>query len=60
MPLLFSLGIHDSLVEVHCSMQPGEHLLAFLDDVHVVSPPGGTRPMYNVLDEKMSWHQVAR
>ena len=53
MPLLFSLDIHDSLVEVHRSMQPGEHLLAFLDDVHVVSPPGRTRPMYNLLDEKM-------
>ena len=53
MPLLFSLGIHDSLVEVHRNMQPGEHLLAFLDDVHVVSPPGRTRPMYNVLDEKL-------
>ena len=53
MPLLFSLGIHDSLVEVHRNMQPGEHLLAFLDDVRVVSPPGRTRPMYNVLDEKL-------
>ena len=53
MPLLVSLGIHDSLVEVHRSMQLGDHLLAFLDDVHVVSPPGRTRPMYNVLDEKM-------
>ena len=25
-PLLFSLSVHDSLVEVHRSMQPGEHL----------------------------------
>ena len=53
MPLLFSLAIHDSLVEANRGMQPGEHLFAFLDDVYVVSPPGRTRPMYNALGEKM-------
>ena len=34
-------------------MQSGEHLLAFFDNVCVVSLPGRTLPMCIFLDEKM-------
>ena len=52
MPLLFSLAIYDSLVEADREMDRSEHLLAFLDDVHVVSPHR-TRPLYNILGERL-------
>ena len=37
MPLLFSLKIHNALLEVKAGMRPGELLFAFLDDVYVVA-----------------------
>ena len=45
MPLLFSLAVHHSLEEVHQQSEPGEELMAFLDDTHVVSEPERTRPI---------------
>ena len=39
MPLLFSLGIHDSLCAVRDRLRPQDELFAYLDDVHVASPP---------------------
>ena len=42
MPLLFSLAIHDALVEVRRHLRDWELLFAYLDDVHVVSKPDGT------------------
>ena len=53
MLLLFSLAIHDSLVEADWVMDLSEHLLAFLDDAYVVSPPHRTRPMFDVLGEEL-------
>ena len=50
MPLLFSLAIHDALVEVRRHLREGELLFAFLDDVYVVSKPDRTRPLYDLLD----------
>ena len=35
MPLLFSLAIHNALLEVKAGMRPGELLSAFLDDVYL-------------------------
>ena len=49
MPLLFSLAIHDALLRVKENMLPGELLVAFLDDVYVVSHPSRTRVVYNLL-----------
>ena len=43
MPLLLSLGIHDSLCEVRNRMRPEDTLFAYLDDVYVSSPPIRTR-----------------
>ena len=51
MPLLFSLAIHDSLVEANREMDRSEYLLAFLDDVHAVFSPHRTRPLYKILGE---------
>ena len=37
MPALFCLGLHDSLVSATARLNPGEHLVAYLDDVYIVS-----------------------
>ena len=37
-PLLFSLAIHAALRQANDDLLPGEHLFAFLDDVHTVTP----------------------
>ena len=39
MPLLFSMAVHHSLEEVHQQLEPGEELMAFLDDTYIVSEP---------------------
>ena len=53
MPLLFSLGIHDSLRAAKERMRPEDELFAYLDDVHVVSPPDRTRGAYNLLEAEL-------
>ena len=53
MRLFFSLGIHDSLCAVDERLRPEDKLFAFLDDVHVVSPPHRTRDGYNILEEQL-------
>ena len=54
MPLLFSLGIHDSLCEVRNRLRPDDTLFAYLDDVYVSSPPNRTRDGYNLLEQQLS------
>ena len=54
MPLLFGLGIHDALSEAKSTMGEEEHLLAFLDDVFIVSEPDRTRSGYNTLGDEFS------
>ena len=54
MPLLFSSPIHNALAEVREGMLPNELLFAFLDDVYVVSNPDRTRPLYDLLGEKLA------
>ena len=53
MPLLFSLGIHDSLCEVRNRLRPDDTLFAYLDDVYVSSPPNRTRDGYNLLEQQL-------
>ena len=53
-PLLFSLGIHDSLCAVSEQLRPEDKLFAYLDDVHVVSPTVRIRGAYNLLEEQLS------
>ena len=49
MPLLFSLGIQNALEEVRQSLEDGECLFAFLDDIYVLSSPERTRVIYDLL-----------
>ena len=51
--LLFSLGLHDSLLAVRNRMRREDSLFAFLDDVYVVSLPDRTREVYNLLEEQL-------
>ena len=53
MPLLFSLAIHNALLEAKLEMLDGEELFAFLDDVYIVSSPERTRYLYNLVAEKL-------
>ena len=53
MPLLFSLGIHDSLCAVKERLRPEDQLFAYLDDVHVASHPNRTRGAYNLLEAEL-------
>ena len=54
MPLLFALGIHEALVEVSASLQPTEHLFAYLDDIYVVAAPERIRLIFDLLRECLS------
>ena len=53
MPLLFSLAIHNALVEVQANLRDDEHLFAFLDDVYVLTSPERVRDVFNLLSEKL-------
>ena len=53
MPLLFSLAIHNALAAVKEELEAGEMLFAFLDDIYVFSRSDRTRPIYNLLAEKL-------
>ena len=53
MPLLFSLAMHNALLEVKSQLQDGEFLFAFLDDVYVISSPARTKPIYEVLRDRL-------
>ena len=48
-PLLFSLAIHNALVEVQAIWQDDEHLFAFLDDVYVLTSPERVRDVFNLV-----------
>ena len=54
MPLMFSLAIHNALVEVKASMRLGEMLFAFLDDVYVVATSQRIREVCNLLNETLA------
>ena len=58
MPFLFSSAAHSALAEVREGMLPTELLFAFLDDAHVLSNPGRTRVLFDLLGAR--WHPVAR
>ena len=59
MPLLFSLGIHDAL---HASQQGlgSEHLMAFHDDVYVVTLPHRVAHSFSVVQEQLRRHSNIR
>ena len=49
MPMLFSLGQHAALVAVAARLREGERLLAFLDDLYIVTSPDRTVEVHNIL-----------
>ena len=56
MPMLFSLGLHAALVAISERLEDGERLLAFLDDLYVVSTPERTVAVHNILREELWRH----
>ena len=58
MPALFCLGLHDALERANANLQPGEKLLAYLDDVYIVSSPARARAVYDDVAQKISSHTI--
>ena len=56
MPMLFSLGQHAALMAVAARLQDGEKLLTFLDDLYIVTSPGRTVEVHNILREELWRH----
>ena len=54
MPLLFSSGIHDAL-QASSQGLGSEHLMAFLDDVYVVTLPISVEGFW--IAHRVAWHQ---
>ena len=54
MPALFSLAIHNALVEAKSEMRPDEQLCAFLDDIYALSSPDRTHDLYELLGVKLA------
>ena len=53
MPALFSLGLHDALHEVSLICRSEEKVLAYLDDVYILSSRDRARPLYDILTTKI-------
>jgi len=60
MPLLYALGQHRALVEASASLQPGEHLLAFLDDLYVVTSRDRAAEVFRTVAESVEHHAGVR
>ena len=56
MPMLFSLGQHAALMAVAAKLREGERLLAFLDDLYIVTSPDRTVEIHNILREELWRH----
>ena len=53
MLLLFCLAVHNLVTVIKDQLRPGEYVLAFLDDIYVVSLPERTRAIFNLVAEKL-------
>ena len=51
MRLLFAIGIQGALEEVRTTLQPGEQLCAFLDDVYALCDPERVKAIHDTLAE---------
>ena len=60
MPALFALGQHPALVAAQSAMHPSTKLMAFLDDVHVVTTPPRVAHSYAPLDRALWEHAGIR
>ena len=57
MPLLHSVGQHEAFQAAHRGMWDGEHLMAFLDDVHMASDPDRVGPVYATVQDAL-WEEA--
>ena len=60
MPLLFSLGQHAALRAVQRQLLPGELVLAYLDDIYVITTPDRVLAVYNLLQAELWRHARIR
>ena len=51
--MLFSLGIHEALVQVQSQLLEGEYLFAVLDDVYAVAEPGRVSAVHKALADAL-------
>lgn len=56
MPALFSLAQHPALVSLQSSLQEGEAVLAYLDDLYILASPSRIRPLYDTLADNLWQH----
>ena len=56
MPALFSLGQHEALVAARSHLQPGELLVAFLDDIYLVTTPARASAAFDVVRQALRDH----
>ena len=56
MPALFSLTLHSALQAISRHLQPEEALLAYLDDLYVISAPARTVPIFHLLETHLRAH----
>ena len=56
MPMLYALGQHRALLAVQSQLLPNERLMAFLDDVYVVSEPERIGELHNTLRRDLWIH----
>ena len=60
MPLLFCLGQHEALRATQEQLRDGEHLLAFLDDIKMVTRANRAGPVHANLQENLHVHACIR
>ena len=60
MPMLYSLGQHRALLSVQAQLQAHERLLAFLDDIYVVTDPERTLEVHDILRAELWRHSHIR
>ena len=60
MPLLFCVGQHSALEAIQRRLRQSERLLAYLDDVCLVSQPDRARDAHNVAEQELWTHAKIR
>ena len=54
MPALFSLGMADGLRQAQAQLQPNELVVAYLDDVYIITSPERARAAYQVVTDTIA------
>ena len=53
LPALFSLGMQRALTALQTELQPGERVLAFLDDLYIVAAPERVRTLFDAVARRL-------